>query len=153
MIEIIHIKLLAQCLVYFNFSIILAMMITVDADNWNKDMDCKVRWIDQNGVLKRTPILEKHVQVIGGLIVQYFSGPKALKMDGNHQLNKLSITFLPILVAICNTIIYLLVHYLFFSHLMLRPTVAEMDSLLSITMTPVLLQNRHSPFVEKKKHK
>lgn len=58
-------------------------MITVDVDNWNKDMDCKVRWIGQNGVLKRTPILEKHVQVIGGLIVQYFSGPKALKMDGS----------------------------------------------------------------------
>lgn len=61
MTEVIYIKLLAECLVYFQRSIILATNITVDIDNWSRNMDCKVRLIAHKGVLRRTHILEKPV--------------------------------------------------------------------------------------------
>lgn len=67
MTEITYIKLLVECLVYFKRSVTLATSITVDIDNWSRHVDCKVRWIAHQGVLKRTYILEKPVYVIAGL--------------------------------------------------------------------------------------
>lgn len=60
MTEITYIKLV-ECLVYFKRSVTLATSITVDIDNWSRNMDCKVRRIAHKGVLKRTHILEKPV--------------------------------------------------------------------------------------------